>query len=123
MGITSIQVVSIPVSDQERSRAFYCDALGFEVTSDFEIGPTMRWLQLGIPDTEISITLVTWFVDMPPGSLRGLVLGVSEIDALAAKLFAQGYLDDGTVKEEEWGRHFVLSDPDGNSLVLNETDD
>jgi catechol 2,3-dioxygenase-like lactoylglutathione lyase family enzyme len=29
--IESVQVVSVPVSDQDRSRAFYTDTLGFEL--------------------------------------------------------------------------------------------
>ncbi len=32
--IDYVQVVSVPVSDQERTRNFYVDALGFELRED-----------------------------------------------------------------------------------------
>ena len=58
--------------------------------------------------------------EMPAGSMRGLVLGVDDIDAMASDLHERGFLDDPTVHEEEWGRHFVVSDPDGNSILVDQ---
>ena len=118
MGISSVQVISIPVSDQERSVRFYRDALGFEVINDAEMNDTMRWLQLRPPHCEFTISLVTWFAEMPPGSLKGLVFGVDDIDVVAADLGERGYLVDPNVIEEMWGRYVLLDDPDHNSLIL-----
>lgn len=119
-GVTGVTVISVPVSDQDRSRDFYVDALGFSVLEDARMGP-MRWLAVGVPGTAVYLTLVTWFDAMPPGSLQGLVLEVDDIDALAADLHARGYLASAAVGSEHWGRFTELSDPDGNSLVLQTT--
>jgi catechol 2,3-dioxygenase-like lactoylglutathione lyase family enzyme len=118
MSVTSVKIVSIPVSDQDRSRAFYEDALGFELVADSPMGPTMRWLQIGVPGTDVSFTLVTWFDSMPPGSQNGLVIGVTDLDETAKRLHAKGYLKEDKVDEQPWGRFVTLNDPDGNSLVL-----
>jgi catechol 2,3-dioxygenase-like lactoylglutathione lyase family enzyme len=120
VGITDVQVISVPVSDQERSLAFYRDVLGFEVEADAPMGPTMRWLQLRVPGTAFTITLVTWFDDMSPGSMRGLVLGVDDIDEFSARLHAGGHLEDAVVQEQPWGRFVVVSDPDDNSIIFSQ---
>jgi predicted enzyme related to lactoylglutathione lyase len=121
VSITGVQVISIPVSDQDRAAAFYKEALGFAVVDDVMMGPTMRWLRLGVPGTAFTITLVTWFEAMPPGSLRGLVLEVDDIDAMAAALHARGVLASAEVESQPWGRFVVVDDPDGNSLILQES--
>ena len=33
MGITGVQLFSLPVTDQDRAKAFYVDVLGFEVVN------------------------------------------------------------------------------------------
>ncbi len=42
MSIRQIRTIAIPVSDQERSLAFYTDVLGFEKTLDTPCGPGQR---------------------------------------------------------------------------------
>ena len=120
MSIQSVQVISIPVSDQNRSKEFYCQALGFHVENDQPMGPTMRWLQLALSNATFTISLVTWFDEMPPGSMKGLMLQVDNVDTVAKDLASRGYLDDPTVHEEPWGRYVTINDPDNNSLILME---
>lgn len=47
MAVTGVAVVSVPVSDPERAKKFYVDALGFEVVRDDSSMPGMRWVQVG----------------------------------------------------------------------------
>jgi len=69
VAITGVEVVSIPVSDQDRARDFYVDVLGLELIRDAQMGPGMRWVQLGAPGGRgTTLTLVTWFETMPAGS-------------------------------------------------------
>ena len=46
MGITAVQLFSLPVADQDRSLAFYVGVLGFELVADVPMGPGMRWTQV-----------------------------------------------------------------------------
>jgi len=64
-----------------------------------------------------SITLVTWFDQMPAGSLSGLVLQTKDIDGDCERLRAAGVELTGP-QDAPWGRHAILRDPDGNGLVL-----
>jgi catechol 2,3-dioxygenase-like lactoylglutathione lyase family enzyme len=113
-----IEVVSVPVSDQDRAKAFYADTLGFEVVSDHPMGEGMRWVQLRPPNSATSITLVSWFDAMPPGSLKGTVLATDDINATYQQLEGRGLRWNGPVEEQFWGSFATFDDPDGNGWVV-----
>ncbi|GIE87821.1 glyoxalase superfamily protein [Actinoplanes regularis] len=118
MTITHIDVLSLPVSDQERARDFYVDTLGFELVRQNEMGPRQQWIQVAPKGAQTSITLVTWFDTMPAGSLQGLVLHTDDLDAEVATLVGKGVAVPDGVQDAPWGRYAVFTDPDGNRLVL-----
>jgi catechol 2,3-dioxygenase-like lactoylglutathione lyase family enzyme len=119
--VTGIQVLSLPVSDQDRARDFYVDVVGLELVRDAEMQPGMRWVQLAPRGGETTITLVTWFDSMPAGSYRGLVLETDDLDADVERLRAHGLQFPDGIQEQPWGRYVTFSDPDGNGLVLQTT--
>lgn len=121
MPISHVQLFSVPVSDQERAKAFYVDMLGFELLRESPMGPMGTWVQLGLPGGDTSITLTTWFDTMPAGSLRGMVLEVEDLDAMVAELEAKGLEFDHTVNQMPWGRYVSVQDPDGNGIALQTT--
>jgi predicted enzyme related to lactoylglutathione lyase len=112
-----IAVVSIPVEDQAAAKAFYVDTLGFICLRDEAMGPDMRWIQLQPKTGGATVTLVTWFDAMPPGGLQGLLIHVPDIDAEHARL-AQLGVKVTPIEEQPWGRFTILSDPDGNGLII-----
>jgi catechol 2,3-dioxygenase-like lactoylglutathione lyase family enzyme len=120
MSITHVQLFSIPVTDQDRARAFYVDTLGFELVADVEMGPGMRWVQVRPPGAATSLTLVTWFPTMAAGSLKGTVLETASLESTIASWRGKG-LDLGEIEVAPWGRFVTFDDPDGNGLVLQET--
>jgi catechol 2,3-dioxygenase-like lactoylglutathione lyase family enzyme len=117
--INRLDVVSIPVSDQDRAKAFYRDVLGFEELADQPMSPEMRWVQLAPRGAQTSVTLVNWFESMPAGSLRGLVLHTPDLDADVAALNAHG-VKTSPIDTQPWARFVTFSDPDGNGLVLQQ---
>ncbi len=123
MALTSIEVVSIPVGDTDRSKCFYADVLGFSLEIDSTFGDGgMRWVMLRPPGGGTAITLVTWFEEMTPGWLRGTVLGCDDIEQTAAELTKRGVtFNEDAVAEAPWGRWLTFADPDGNGWVLQQT--
>jgi catechol 2,3-dioxygenase-like lactoylglutathione lyase family enzyme len=119
MSVTHLAVVSIPVSDQERSKRFSSEVLGFDVVADTPFVDNQRWVQLRPPKGEASITLVTWFPDMPAGSVSGLVLECDDIDATFADLNGHGLEFTSPITKEFWGTFATFDDPDGNSWILS----
>ena len=77
--IDDVLAVSVPVSDQERARSFYVDTLGFELRADRLWGEGMRWVEVAPEGSSASLSLVTWFEAMPPGSLQGLIVATDDI--------------------------------------------
>ena len=120
MTVQDVIVVSVPVSDQERAKAFYVDTLGLELQRDDSSVPRIRWVQVAPKSGSTALTLVTWFESMPPGSLRGLVLRSSDLQADYEALVAKGVEFDGPPQQQPWATEAVLHDPDGNRLVLQQ---
>ena len=114
-----LALVSIPVKDQEKSKQFYSEVLGFPVARDSEFRPDARWIELEIPGTATHITLVTWFQNMPPGGVAGLVLHTEDVEGAFQTLQARG-LSTSAVESAPWGRYLTFLDPDGNGWVLSE---
>ena len=121
MTVTQIQLISLPVADQDRALRFYVDVLGFDLVRDNPMGPGQRWVQVAPPGAQTSITLVTWFPTMPPGSAKGTVLESDDLDADVAALAARGLSIEGGIQSQPWGRFVTFDDPDGNGIVLQET--
>ena len=121
MAITGVEVLSLPVSDQDRARDFYVDVLGFELLRDAQMQPGMRWVQVAPRGGGATITFVTWFDSMPAGSNRGLVLETDDLDADVDRLRGLGLDFPDGIQDQPWGRFVTLADPDGNGLVLQAT--
>ena len=121
MGISAVQLFSLPVSDQDRAKDFYIDVLGFELVNDARMGPDMRWVQVRPPGGATSMTLVTWFDSKAPGSVKGTVLETDNLEGDVARLRSLGVDIPGDVEAAPWGRFVTFNDPDGNGLVLQET--
>ena len=62
MPVEYLQIVSVPVSSQDRAREFYVHGLGWDLLSDEEYelagGQSLRWLEVRPPGGQTAITLV-----------------------------------------------------------------
>lgn len=115
-----LEVVPVPVTDVDAAIAFYTRKMGFHL--DHEVRPTadMRVVQLTPPGSACSIVLGV--ADSAPGSLRGLHLVVTDIEAARAELVARG-VDAGPVTRfgpGDGGTFVFLADPDGNTWAVQE---
>ncbi len=87
----TLEVVVVPVSDVDRAKDFYSRQLGFNVDHDTTISDDARIVQLTPPGSGCSIVVGEGVVpDMPPGSLKGLQLVVSDIHEARAQLVERG---------------------------------
>jgi catechol 2,3-dioxygenase-like lactoylglutathione lyase family enzyme len=114
-----LEVVPIGVSDVDRAKAFYVDKLGFHANVDMPLGDK-RYVQLTPPGSECSISLGVGITKTKPGEIDGLLLVVSDIQAVYDELSGRG-VDISKPKKESWGStHSYLSDPDGNRWTLQQ---
>jgi catechol 2,3-dioxygenase-like lactoylglutathione lyase family enzyme len=115
-----VAVVSVPVSDQEKAKAFYVQTLGWELVRDDDSIPGLRWIQVRPSAGSPTVTLVDWFETMPAGSARGLVFTVPDVRDAYTRLVARGVEFDGPPQAQPWATETVFHDPDGNQFVLQE---
>lgn len=116
-----IGILSLPVDDQARAKAFFCDMFGFEVVRDNDfMGDNKRWIELRPQNAETSIVLVTWFDHMPAGSLQGNVLMTDDIQTTYARLKDNGLADLPEIQTAPWGSFIELNDSEGNGWVVQQ---
>jgi catechol 2,3-dioxygenase-like lactoylglutathione lyase family enzyme len=114
-----IQVVMVPVSDADRAKAFYAEALGWHVDHDQVVNPELRFIQITPPGSACSIAFGPGISPMEPGSLQAVMLVIDDADAALAELRAAG-VDAQGVDEQAWGRFVRFQDPDGNGWTLQQ---
>jgi len=115
----SISIISIPVTDQQAAKEFYLK-LGFTSLVEAPFEKNQNWVQLALPGQEsVSITLVTWFDNMPAGCINGFVINTDNLDKDIEELTAKG-ITVGKTDQTPWGRFAAVLDPDGNRLSLHQ---
>ncbi|MGY1668583.1 VOC family protein [Geodermatophilus sp. SYSU D00696] len=118
-----LELVPVPVADVDRAKAFYVERLGFVEDVDVTPAEGVRVVQLTPPGSACSIGMGTGlpaYDDVAPGSVQGLHLVVADIERARADLVARG-TDVGEVVDVGGGvRYAWITDPDGNTLTLQE---
>jgi predicted enzyme related to lactoylglutathione lyase len=114
-----LELVQVPVSDVDRAKAFYTDGAGFNADHDYQVNENLRFVQLTPPGSACSIAIGTGLSNMPPGSVEGLQLVVSDINQARAELVERG-VDVSEVNEFPWGLFVFFSDPDGNKWAVQQ---
>ncbi|MFJ8665676.1 VOC family protein [Streptomyces sp. NPDC093600] len=132
----TLEVVPVPVTDMDRAKEFYGDKCGFKIDLDDEVAPGMRIIQATPPGSRCSIAMLSGMPTMPgtkemaPGSLHGLQLCVTDIEAARRELIDRGVdvtpirhvgasgWEDG--KGDTWNSFMSFEDPDGNGWVVQE---
>ena len=114
-----LELVAVPVTDVDRAKAFYADKVGFNVDHDHQVNEEMRFVQLTPPGSACSIAIGTGIMETEPGSVKGLQLVVSDIEAARAEIAGRG-VEVSEVQDFPWGRFLFFSDPDGNGWAVQE---
>ncbi len=126
-----LELIVVPVSDVDRAKAFYVENLGFRLDVDFSGGGDFRVVQLTPPGSGCSITLMG--NPESAGSLQGLHLVVSDVDAARAELVergaevsepfhfeAEGQVPGPDPRRSDHATFLSFSDPDGNGWLVQE---
>jgi catechol 2,3-dioxygenase-like lactoylglutathione lyase family enzyme len=126
-----LELIVVPVSDIDRAKAFYMEQAGFDLLVDHSAGEDFRVVQLNPPGSACSIALMRNIT--APGSLSGLHLVVTDIEAARAELLGRGleagdffhFTESGQTDgpeptHQDYGTFFSFADPDGNGWLVQE---
>ncbi len=115
-----LELVTVPVSDVDRAKAFYTEKAGFNADHDHTVSEDLRFVQLTPPGSACSISIGKGFDDgMEPGSVKGLQVVVTDVEEARAELAGRG-VDVSEVQDFPWGRFVFFSDPDGNRWAVQQ---
>jgi catechol 2,3-dioxygenase-like lactoylglutathione lyase family enzyme len=131
--ITNISLVTVYCLDQDATRDFYVDVLGFRPGTDVTMGEGFRWLTVVHPNQpELEVTLMTpgppldeaaaGFIrgELGKGQMGGLGLRVDDCRKTYEELTAKGVTFLQEPSERPYGVEAVMRDNTGNWLVLVE---
>jgi catechol 2,3-dioxygenase-like lactoylglutathione lyase family enzyme len=129
----SLELVVVPVSDIDCARDFYMKKAGFELLVDTSAGAHFRIVQLAPRGSACAIALRTGMLSMPPGSLHGLHLCVSDIESAREELMSRGtevgdifhFGEAGQTPgldpdRRSYATFMPFQDPDGNTWLVQE---
>ena len=114
-----LELVAVPVSDVDRAKAFYTEKIGFHPDHDYQVRDDLRFVQLTPPGSACSIVIGVGITDMPPGSVKGLQMVVSDVNEVRDELVKRG-VAVSEIEVMPWGTFVFFSDPDGNRWSLQQ---
>ena len=122
--ISTINLVMIPSSDQDKSIEFY-EQVGFEKRTDVPFGDKYRWVEVYPPTGTTGIALAPPREGDPTGVQTGISLATDDVDATHEYLQSNGVDVDEQVSRmgDPVPPMFWLRDPDGNSIFIVERED
>jgi len=131
--ITNISIISIFVKDQDESKKFYTDVLGFKEKDDITLGDGYRWCTVVHPDQpELQVHLTVPGPPLSPelsgaiqraqdeGGMAGLGLNVDDCQKTYDTLVERGVEFLQPPSERPYGVEALCRDNSGNWLVLVE---
>jgi catechol 2,3-dioxygenase-like lactoylglutathione lyase family enzyme len=114
-----LELVSVPVSDVDRAKAFYTEQAGFNADHDHTVTEQIRFVQLTPPGSACSIAIGTGLSQMAPGSLDGLQVVVDDIELARDALASRG-VEVSEIQDLPWGSFVFFRDPDGNGWAVQQ---
>ncbi|WP_088317276.1 VOC family protein [Kineosporia sp. R_H_3] len=131
--ITNISLVTVYCLDQDETRDFYVDVLGFLPNTDVTMGEGFRWVTVSHPSQpEMQVTLMTpgpplseeaaafYRRQLEAGEMGGLGLKVDDCRKTYEDLVAKGVTFLQEPADRPYGVEAVMRDNTGNWLVLVE---
>jgi catechol 2,3-dioxygenase-like lactoylglutathione lyase family enzyme len=131
--ITNISLFTLYVADQDESKKWYTDVLGFEERADVMWGEGFRWVTVGHPSQpELEVTMMVPGPPLDPdvaesirralanGTMGGFGLTTDDCRKSYDELVAKGVEFVQPPADRPYGVEAVMRDNSGNWLVLVE---
>jgi len=114
-----LELTALPVSDVDRSIAFYVDQLGWHLDHDHTVSDEIRFVQVTPPGSACSIAIGKGLINGEQGPIRTLQVVVPDVEAAHRELTAGG-VAVSPVDDMPWGSFVYFQDPDGNAWAVQQ---
>ena len=121
MSIKGISFQPLPVTDQDRALAFYCDVLGFTIEMDAPFETDWRWIFVAIPGSEGRLNFARKDRYSIAEGEPILALVSDDVDADCAAWSAKGARIAMPPADAPWdpaSRWALISDSEGNLIFV-----
>lgn len=123
--INSIAKITLYVENQDEAKRFWTEKMGFQVRLEQQMGPDMKWLEVG-PDRESTAVFVLYerkLMEAQNGEVNtghpSVILSASDLKGTHERLVNNGVRVEDIVKMP-YGSMFTFYDMDGNRFLLRE---
>lgn len=123
--IRKIGKITLYVSDQESAKKFWTEKLNFVVKFEQEMGPNMKWIEVGPSEDEFT-TFVLYNKEVmkkqnPNTNVEhpSIILSTDNIDETYEEIKNNG-VKVGEIMKMPYGSMFNFFDEDGNQYLVRE---
>ena len=123
--INNIGKITLYVNDQDEAKKFWVEKLNFVVRFEQQMGPAMKWLEVGPSENEFT-TFVLYDKNMmaaqnPKINLGhpSIILSTNDIDKTYDEL-KENNVEVGELMKMPYGSMFKFNDQDGNEYLIRQ---
>ncbi|MBC9714963.1 VOC family protein [Streptomyces sp. TRM66268-LWL] len=99
---------------------FYVNKLGFELRFDKEVTPGLRWIEVGLPGRHANIGILSAAATPDrPAVTNWATLHTTDLATTRAELLTRD-VEVGEPVSAPWGPFAMVTDPEGNQIILAE---
>lgn len=119
-----IQKVTLYVNNQDEAKAFWTEKMGWIVSLEMPIGPTLTWIEIK-PNAQAQTSFVLYSKSAmefhKPEMVQhpSVILGSTAIESLHEDLKSKGVSVD-EIQSMPWGKMFNFKDMDGNLFMVRQ---
>jgi lactoylglutathione lyase len=120
--ITSLNTVSLYVTDQQKALDFYVGMLGFELRMEAGMGPMGRWLEVAPQGAQTGLMLASadgFGKQDRVGDSADLVFRTDDVAGLHDRLVT-AQVPVTEPETQQWGTFIKVTDPDGHTFVVSQ---
>lgn len=123
--INKIGKITLYVDNQEEAKAFWVEKLNFIVKFEKEMGPNMKWIEVGPSESEFTTFILYDKTLMksqnPDANLEhpSIILSTIDIESAYDKMKNNG-VEVGMMMNMPYGKMFPFKDQDGNEYLVRE---
>ncbi|MGI8518678.1 MAG: VOC family protein [Acidimicrobiia bacterium] len=114
-----LELVVLPVTDIDKSLAFYRDQIGLNVDHDHTVDENIRFVQMTPRGSACSIAFGKGLVPDDQGPIKTLQMVVTDIEAAHTHLKNAG-VDVSDIADLAWGSFVYFADPDDNAWAVQQ---
>ena len=113
-----LELVSVPVADVDRAKAFYVDQVGFGVEQDVRVDENHRFVELMPPGSPV-LDRLDHGLSTPSPAASKESSSTSRTSMRCTAFLRDHDVDVSEIQDYPWGRFCFFSDPDGNGWSIH----